>query len=206
MSIQMKNLVKLRKKANLNQAQLAKMLDVTKITILRWEKGEREPNSSYLLKMAEIFNVSLDFLLDRIALLKQPDGILDYKFCTENDILTGTLMYHFGIIQNDNTLKSFIVIEEETGTLINKIIQSSGPYEYLTLVCILNHKLDFYCDPFKNNIDIIIRAFGKYQKLIINDMMSTRLDYVKYEKHLNEWLKLSSAEKIEQMNSIKNVP
>ena len=45
--------------------QLAKMLGVWHTDVSRWQKDERYPKASHLIKMADIFGVSVDWLLGR---------------------------------------------------------------------------------------------------------------------------------------------
>lgn len=55
----------LREEYEMTQEQLGKLLNVTKQAIYTYEKGESEPTLSALIKLADIFNVSLDYLLGR---------------------------------------------------------------------------------------------------------------------------------------------
>lgn len=57
-------LIKLRKDCNLSQEQLANKLNVSASAIGMWEQGRRQPDNETLTKMANIFNVSTDYLLD----------------------------------------------------------------------------------------------------------------------------------------------
>jgi transcriptional regulator with XRE-family HTH domain len=58
-------LKELRKSKNLNQAELGKILGVGKTTISMYENGNSTPNDEIKLKIAEYFNVSLDYLLGK---------------------------------------------------------------------------------------------------------------------------------------------
>ncbi len=58
-------LKELRKKKGLSQLRLATELNTTQNTISRYENGEREPGIAELLKIADYFNVSVDYLLGR---------------------------------------------------------------------------------------------------------------------------------------------
>lgn len=58
-----KNLKDLRIKHGLTQEQLGKMLGVTGANCTRYEKGLAQPKISTLIKMAEIFGVTVDTLL-----------------------------------------------------------------------------------------------------------------------------------------------
>ena len=52
-----------RKRLSLTQKGFGEKLGVTKDTYHRWEKGHNQPSIEMLLKIAEIGNISLDWLL-----------------------------------------------------------------------------------------------------------------------------------------------
>ena len=58
-------LKELRKKKGLSQLRLATDLNTTQNTISRYETGEREPGIDELIKIADYFNVSIDYLIGR---------------------------------------------------------------------------------------------------------------------------------------------
>lgn len=55
----------LREEARLNQVQVAEALNIIKQTVSRYEKNQREPEYHDLIRIADFFNVSLDYLLGR---------------------------------------------------------------------------------------------------------------------------------------------
>ena len=59
-------LLMLRTESGLSRAQLAENLNVSVRLISYWENGERECGFDMLIKIAEIFSVSIDFLLGRL--------------------------------------------------------------------------------------------------------------------------------------------
>lgn len=60
------NMIKsLRTENNLSMAQAARELDIPYTTYVNYEKGEREPNSEMLVKIATYFDVSVDYLIGR---------------------------------------------------------------------------------------------------------------------------------------------
>ena len=59
-----KNLKKLREQNNLTQENLANSLAVSRQAICMWEKGERTPKVRILAKIAKIFGVSLDHIIN----------------------------------------------------------------------------------------------------------------------------------------------
>ena len=58
-------LKELRKKRNITQLKLAMDLNMNQNTISRYETGQREAGYSDLIKIADYFEVSLDYLLER---------------------------------------------------------------------------------------------------------------------------------------------
>lgn len=60
-------LKELRQSRNLSQKELAEILKVSTGTVGNWEVGLREPDFQTLTKIADMFNVSCDYLLDRFS-------------------------------------------------------------------------------------------------------------------------------------------
>lgn len=59
----MNRLKELRKEANATQADMAKILGVTVSAYGNYELGQREPTIEFLCKLADYFNVSVDYLI-----------------------------------------------------------------------------------------------------------------------------------------------
>lgn len=53
----------LRKKHGLSQEKLAEKLDVSRQSVFKWESGENTPDIEKIIKLAKLFNVTLDSLL-----------------------------------------------------------------------------------------------------------------------------------------------
>ena len=58
-------LKELRKEKGVSQLKLAMDLSMNQNTISRYETGEREADYKTLIKIADYFNVSIDYLLER---------------------------------------------------------------------------------------------------------------------------------------------
>ena len=58
-----KNIHELRKKNNMTQLELAEKLNYSDKTVSKWEKGENSPDITFLVEIANIFGVSLDYLV-----------------------------------------------------------------------------------------------------------------------------------------------
>lgn len=71
-----KELIVLRETNNLKQEDLAKKLNVSRPTISTWENGTRKPSIEDIIKISNLFGVSLEYLLsvkpqDMILITKQ---------------------------------------------------------------------------------------------------------------------------------------
>lgn len=69
----------------MNQPQLAKKLNVTKQTVSNWENGYRIPDTMTLNKLANLFDVSIDYLLGNYVKQKRTSSNVaeesaDYDF------------------------------------------------------------------------------------------------------------------------------
>lgn len=60
-----KTIKELRVAQGLSQRQLGEKLDVCNQTVSFWEGGKREPDLDTLIKIADYFGVSVDFLLGK---------------------------------------------------------------------------------------------------------------------------------------------
>ena len=52
-----------REKLNIKMAGLARLLDTDRATVLRWERGDRQPSIEGLMKLAKCFGVTETELL-----------------------------------------------------------------------------------------------------------------------------------------------
>ena len=58
-------LKEVRKIKGISQLKLAMDLNTNQNTVSRYETGEREPGINELIKIADYFNISVDYLLER---------------------------------------------------------------------------------------------------------------------------------------------
>lgn len=56
----------LRNEKNFSQAELAKAIGVSQKAIDYWERSVNEPKASYIVRLADLFDISTDYLLGRI--------------------------------------------------------------------------------------------------------------------------------------------
>lgn len=111
-----------RKQKNLSQEQLGEMLFVSRQTVSLWEKDQTLPTIDNLLKLKEIFGVSVDELLDNNAQTAQKD------IQNQDEPLESfTVSYQKGDVRralwgaNKNRIISMTIV---TGVLLIFLIQS----------------------------------------------------------------------------------
>ncbi|MGN0981702.1 MAG: helix-turn-helix domain-containing protein [Candidatus Limivicinus sp.] len=71
------NIIKLRTGAGLTQAELGEKLNYSDKTISKWERGEAIPDAYVLTQMAEIFGVTVDYLLSSHDAWESPEQKLE---------------------------------------------------------------------------------------------------------------------------------
>ncbi|HEX7057746.1 MAG TPA: helix-turn-helix transcriptional regulator [Bacilli bacterium] len=64
----------LRDKNKWTQEELAKKLGISRAALSHYEKGRREPDFATLTKLADVFSVSVDFLIGRT---NAPNSVLE---------------------------------------------------------------------------------------------------------------------------------
>lgn len=79
----------LRQQRGLNIDQMAAELDLTQSTLGKYERGEREPDYSTIIKIADYLNVSIDWLLGRV------DNPSEYS---STDLDVNALLKYYSII------------------------------------------------------------------------------------------------------------
>ncbi len=63
-----KTLIEQRKINKLTQRQVAEYLGISQPSYIRYENGQSEPTLTNLVKLADLFDVSVDYLLGRTDL------------------------------------------------------------------------------------------------------------------------------------------
>lgn len=80
-------LKELRIKHNLSQSDLARILNVTSQTILNWENEIHEPSIKKLIEIADYFNVTIDYLVDRKVINQKKEDLIENKTISVNELI-----------------------------------------------------------------------------------------------------------------------
>lgn len=82
-----KNLRLLREERGFSQQRLAEMLDVSQQAVFKYEKTSNEPDISTLIKIADIFGVTVDYLIGNSE-IKEKMRSLEQRYLRSGKFLT----------------------------------------------------------------------------------------------------------------------
>ncbi len=115
----MNRLKELRTEKKISMAQIARDLNIPYTTYVNYEKEEREPNSEMLIKLANYFNVSIDYIIGRSSDRKDSDntssisGIIPFPKMKKVPLL-GTIACGEPILAQEN-IDAYINMPEDVG-------------------------------------------------------------------------------------------
>jgi transcriptional regulator with XRE-family HTH domain len=104
-------IIQLRKQLNLSQSELAEKAAVSRTIIGNYERNTNTPSIEVLLKIAKVFNVSVDFLIGEGQLSSFDKDVL--KRIEDIEKMDGNTKQHLfflidNVIQNYKTKQAFI--------------------------------------------------------------------------------------------------
>ena len=83
----MNRIKQLREENNWTQLELSKKMNCAMSSIAMYEKGDRKPNMEVLLKLSEIFNCSIDYILGK-SNIRNPEELKNVKFANAGGLDT----------------------------------------------------------------------------------------------------------------------
>lgn len=98
----------LRKERKLSQKQVAADLEVTQALLSHYENGKRECGLDFLVRAADYYNVSVDYLLGRSPMITGttvseqdlPESSVSEKYDAQNAMLGGSTFMHKKLLTN----------------------------------------------------------------------------------------------------------
>jgi transcriptional regulator with XRE-family HTH domain len=165
----------LRKENNLTQDEIAKKIGLTRQSIAAYEKGIREPNFKLLIKIADFFDVSVDYLFCRVKSSEKDV----YTIGKNIKIIRDSKSY--GDFARDIGNKTGVYISPERLSLYETFKLKPKRGELLLLSKYSDIEIDFF---YKNNTK---ESYLKCKKYKIKNIPKFNFDNVDFEE-LNKWL------------------
>ncbi|WP_288935438.1 helix-turn-helix domain-containing protein [uncultured Acidaminococcus sp.] len=189
----------LRKKAGMTAEEVADILGVKKRTIFAYEKNDVKPSYENLLKLADYFNVTLDFLVGRSKIYAEPEGKVSYAIKGVRKLYVGDIDYVFGALMVGQYPRQFMLITEKEKGLIYDAIDSRGSFLFLSLVYLLHQNTGIEYDAFQNNrVDLLIKQHNTYYEIAIDRAESPMPHALSYDEEIvKEWVAKPNKEKKE---------
>ncbi|WP_025715877.1 helix-turn-helix domain-containing protein [Paenibacillus sp. 1-18] len=97
-------IAELREHKGLKQEELAQSLGITRAALSHYEKNRRKPDFEILNKLADIFGVTIDYLVGRTS---QPTAILDSdvrEFVDQLELSDEDILQRFNLTIDGRTL------------------------------------------------------------------------------------------------------
>ena len=157
MSILGDRIKKERENLNLSREDLAKKIGVSYSAIAMYEQGNREPNTSLLIKLCETFNCSMDYLMG-LTSHKNPKEELEKK------------LYDFDLTEDEyyDAINCFMNNDIQALSFVLLFSTEQNSKEYNVLLTILAYVSDYIADiklpNNKSSLEPLVR--DKFQKEI----------------------------------------
>lgn len=120
-----KKIFELRTAKNLSQGDLAEILDVSRQSVSKWETDSAVPDLDKLMKLCDVFQVTLDELTGRVE--KVPEPIVDLNVSCNNETDTikdkHNVKHSVGIVLLTIGLVSIVL-----GILLSPILVIAGVF------------------------------------------------------------------------------
>ena len=104
-NFKMSNLKNIREQKNITQVKLSTEIEVSQELISHYEIGQSKPNIENLIKLADYFNCSTDYLLNRT------DNPMTFKYMSKQDSELNNLMRKYQELDKDDKKKVISYID-----------------------------------------------------------------------------------------------
>ena len=121
-------IIKLWKRNAWSQEELAEKLDVTRQTVSKWELGQTTPDADKLTKMATIFNVTANDLLDENTEPAEKESKVN-----NNGRPTKIIIIVIILISNNN-LAIIIIVNNNVPVVLKTLLATLFPYSHSKLL------------------------------------------------------------------------
>jgi DNA-binding XRE family transcriptional regulator len=88
----MLDIKRLRALKKITQAELAKKINVTRQTIIRWEDGKSKPDEKEIMEMSKVFGMDISKMYAGVSsdekVYSEKDMLINYLLSRESELLT----------------------------------------------------------------------------------------------------------------------
>lgn len=202
-----KKLITLRKTHHMTQQDLADLLCISNKTVSRWETNESYPDIELLPKIADIFHVSIDYLLKDHDDFKELDkmdivsylpwiislcGVLVYYVFTALSIssLFSFMIYYFIIGFSYQFLKKYTDRKNgiklvELNTVANFFVIQSLTSKFFIIVSIMNLTSEIFIVE-EYNFDMMQNTTQFMGPIMLSYVVAAICAFVHYKGHMND--------------------
>lgn len=145
------NLAKLRSDNNMTQSEVAEKLNYTDKSVSKWERGEAIPPVDVLKDIADLYGVSLDFLVTNTDENVSTDKTRNQKIVKANKVIItslavslvwiiATVMFTYGIIFAEQVFWIFFITAVPFTTIVLLIfncIWGKRKYTFILISCLI---------------------------------------------------------------------
>lgn len=184
------NISALRREKNITQKAAAEELGISQALLSHYEKGIRECNLDFVIKAAEYYGVTTDYLL----------GVSDSKHGS-NEIFESTPMKSDNQLISKTVLRSFLQLlemSEENGEefiLYFNNYFSLSEKKFITSICTENNNLEKLCDIASDSSDA-----PKNESFLLTSEEGTPLCIKTINAHAEKIIKSKISEILKQEN------
>ncbi|MBQ8409747.1 MAG: helix-turn-helix domain-containing protein [Clostridia bacterium] len=165
---------RLRNELNITQAELAEKLSVSPQAVSRWENGQAYPDIELLVKLADIFKVSVDELMGR-----ESSDLIDLGLKLRS---LSQQYYKNGAKDNDILMQLCNILEK-----LCAVEPIKYAAEYIRLSKELSDRTHYGYHFFKAQ-DVALAAFPAMDAKVMNRLLETCVVYID-ESNLEKWSK-----------------
>lgn len=153
----MNRIKELRKQKGLTLVELGKEVNLANNTLSQYERGVREPNISMLIKLADYFNVSIDYLIGREPKSKT---IKSYQYYIINEDYT---LNETGVTVPTSELEAPVLDESEFEALKYSLESNDKLSDSLYDLCRLYYSKLYHADKISD------ASFEELARILVNE-------------------------------------
>lgn len=124
---------KKRKEVGMTQLELANKLNVTDRAVSKWEQNEGNPDISILPRIADLFNITLDYLMTGVEPKKEIIIMSKIELCAKNDDLSMIESLPSNVDENGKSLFDYAKQYNSKKVLRSLIDNCSHQTHYMSL-------------------------------------------------------------------------